>query len=58
MIGEITAAVNLDEAALAQQVTHRLGLIETMFEQQPARGSQMRRRLVDDQADIVEPIDP
>jgi hypothetical protein len=46
------------KALAEQQVAHRLGLIVTVLEQQPATGVQMLRRLGDDQAQIVQAIDP
>ena len=57
MTAQIAATVHGREAALDEEFAHRLGLVETVFQQQPATGQQMRRRLLDDHADIVQAID-
>ena len=48
MTAQIAATLHGREATLCKEFAHRLGLVETVFQQQPATGQQMRRRLLDD----------
>ncbi len=57
MTAQVAATVHCGKATLAEQLAHRFGLLEAMFQQQPATGLQIRRCLVDDQAQIVQTID-
>src|SRR3990167_2886400 len=58
MATQVTAALHRAETARGKQPAHRGSLVEAMFQQQPATRLEMGRRLFDDQANIVQPIDP
>ena len=58
MTAQVGTAVNLFKTTGQQQIAHRLGLIVTVLEHQPAARVEMVRRLVNDQAQIVKAIDP
>ena len=45
-----------DMAVISPEGAHRFGLVVAVFQQQPSTVLQMRRGLLDDVADVVQPI--
>ena len=56
MIAQIAASLDVLEALLVEQITHGRALIVAVFQQQPATRLQMRRRLGDDQTQVVQTV--
>src|SRR3990167_9720729 len=56
MAAEVTPAFHRAKTTRAKQLAYRCGLVEAMLQQQPATCFKIVRCLLDDQANIVQPI--